>query len=153
MSIALLSIGTELTRGEIVDTNSAWLAATLTEEGFEVSSANVVPDDSGRIVATLKRLAETERVVLVTGGLGPTSDDITASAAAQAAGVALILDESALLAIRRRVESRGRVLTPQHEKQAHVPSGAEIYINADGTAPGFCLTLGHCSVFFMPGIP
>jgi len=153
MSIALLSIGTELTRGEIVDTNSAWLAATLTEEGFEVSSGNVVPDEPARIVATLKRLAESERVVLATGGLGPTSDDVTARAAAQALGVDLILDESALLAIRRRVESRGRVFTPQHEKQAHVPAGAEVYLNADGTAPGFCLTLGQCSVFFMPGVP
>lgn len=153
MSIALLSIGTELTRGEIVDTNAGWLAATLTEEGFEVASANAVPDDPDRIVREIRRLAEDNEVLIASGGLGPTSDDLTAECVARAAEVDLVLDESALLAIRRRVEGRGKPMTPHHEKQARVPHGAELCANADGTAPGFSVKLGKCTMFFLPGVP
>lgn len=153
MTIALLSIGTELLRGEIVDTNAAWLAATLTEEGFNVACADTVGDDPERIVACLKRLGETHRVVIATGGLGPTSDDLTTACVARAAGVELVRDDSALLAIRRRVEARGRQVTPQHEKQADVPKGAEVLPNADGTAPGFAVTIGNAVSYFMPGVP
>ncbi len=153
MTIALFSIGTELTRGEIVDTNSAWLAATLTEEGFEVVSINSVPDRPDAIVATLKRLASEHEAVIATGGLGPTSDDITAECVARAIEAPLVVDESALLSIRRRVEARGRTVTPHHEKQARVPAGAELCPNADGTAPGFSVKLGRATLYFMPGVP
>lgn len=153
MAIALLSIGTELTRGEIIDTNAAWLAATLTEEGFEVASSSSVPDERGAIVEVIKRLAAEHDVVIATGGLGPTSDDITAECVARALGVELALDESAAAAVRRRVESRGRTFTPLHEKQARLPIGAEVCPNADGTAPGFSVQLGRCTLFFMPGVP
>jgi nicotinamide-nucleotide amidase len=153
MTVALLSIGTELTRGEIVDTNAAWLAATLTEEGFEVACKRTVPDDTPRIVAAIRELAATHRIVIATGGLGPTSDDLTTACAAEAAGVDLVRDDSALAAIRRRVESRGRVVTPLHEKQADIPRGADLLPNADGTAPGFGVTLGGATAFFMPGVP
>jgi nicotinamide-nucleotide amidase len=153
MAVALLSIGTELTRGEIVDSNAAWLAATLTEEGFEVACAIVVPDDPERIVATLKRLGEEQRIVVVSGGLGPTSDDFTSACVARAANVDLVLDDGALASIRRRVESRGRVVTKHHEKQAEIPRGAEILPNADGTAPGYSLAIGSATMFFLPGVP
>jgi nicotinamide-nucleotide amidase len=153
MSVAILSIGTELTRGEIVDTNAAWLAASLTEAGFDVVSCDTVPDDASRIVATLKRLGDEASEIVVTGGLGPTTDDITADCAARAAAVSLVRDEGALAAIRRRVESRGRVVTPQHEKQADVPEGGELLANSDGTAPGFAVKIGRATAFFMPGVP
>ncbi len=153
MTVAILSIGTELTRGEIVDTNAAWLAASLTEAGFEVVSCDAVSDDPQRIVDALQRLGCDTAAIIVTGGLGPTTDDITASCAAQAASVAVVRDEGALAAIRRRVESRGRVVTPHHEKQADVPEGAELLPNADGTAPGFALNIGRSTAFFMPGVP
>lgn len=153
MTAAILSIGTELTRGEIVDTNAAWLAAELTERGVEVGTCNTTADEDDRLVTTLQRLAQEHAIVVVTGGLGPTSDDITAACAARAAGVELHRNESALGAIRRRVESRGRVVTPHHEKQADVPVGAEILVNADGTAPGFVLKVGSATLFFMPGVP
>ena len=153
MTIALLSIGTELLRGEIVDTNAAFLAATLTEECFDVSSVNTVGDEAAHIVAAIKRLSETNRVIIATGGLGPTSDDLTTACVAEAAGVELVRDESALLAIRRRIEGRGKQVTVQHEKQADVPKGAEVLPNADGTAPGFAIGIGHATAFFMPGVP
>lgn len=153
MSIALLSIGTELTRGEIVDTNSAWLAASLTEEGFEVAAKETIPDDADRIIAAIKRLAESHDVVIATGGLGPTSDDLTAACVAQALGVELVMNEDALSSIKRRVESRGKTMTPHHEKQARVPVGADLCPNADGTAPGFSVQLGRSTLFFLPGVP
>jgi nicotinamide-nucleotide amidase len=153
MTIAILSIGTELLRGEIVDTNAAFLAATLTEEGFDVCSVNTVGDETSHIVAAIKRLSESHRVIIATGGLGPTSDDLTTACVAQAAGVDLVRDESALLAIRRRIEGRGKQVTVQHEKQADVPKGAEVLPNADGTAPGFSIAIGHATAFFMPGVP
>jgi len=153
MSVALLSIGTELTRGEIVNTNAAWLAGELTASGFTVTVSDTVDDDLDRIVAAVRRLAGAHRLVIATGGLGPTTDDLTALAAARAAGVELVRDESTLLAIRRRVESRGKTLNAGHEKQADVPAGSEILPNAAGTAPGFSIQLGDGSVFFLPGVP
>lgn len=153
MTVALLSIGTELTRGEIANTNASWLAAELTGSGFNVAAITVVPDDRAVVVRAIRKLCETYRLVIATGGLGPTTDDLTAAAAAEAASVELVKDESALLAIRRRVESRGKVMNAGLEKQAFVPAGAEILPNANGTAPGFTFQLGDTPIFFLPGVP
>ncbi|MRG94599.1 competence/damage-inducible protein A [Polyangium spumosum] len=153
MTAAILSIGTELTRGEIVNTNAAWLSAELTAAGFSVAVNDAIPDDLEQIVATLRALAQTHRLVVVTGGLGPTTDDLTAAAAAKAAGVSLVRDESALLAIRRRVESRGKTMNAGHEKQADLPAGADVLANAVGSAPGFSIPIGDTPLFFLPGVP
>jgi nicotinamide-nucleotide amidase len=153
MTVALLSIGTELTRGEIINTNAAWLAAELTAAGFTVSEATTVDDDVDRIVAAVRQLASSHRLILASGGLGPTTDDLTALAAARATGVALVRDESTLLAIRRRVESRGKTVNAGHEKQADVPADSEIIPNSAGTAPGFAIHIGESTVFFLPGVP
>lgn len=153
MTVALLSIGTELTRGEIINTNAAWLGAELTAAGFTVTEASTVDDDIGRIVTAIRQLAGAHRLVIATGGLGPTTDDLTALAAAQSTGVELVRDESALLAIRRRVEGRGKTMNAGHEKQAEVPSGSEILPNSAGTAPGFGIHIGESTIFFLPGVP
>jgi nicotinamide-nucleotide amidase len=153
MSVALLSIGTELTRGEIVNTNAPWLGAELTAAGFNVVAAETAPDSTVAVAGAIRRLAAGARLVVVTGGLGPTTDDLTASAAAQAAGVELVRDESALLAIRRRVESFGKAMNPGLEKQADIPAGSEVLPNVNGTAPGFAMQLGEGTVFFLPGVP
>ncbi len=153
MTVALLSIGTELTRGEIVNTNGPWLAAELTAAGFGVSCMETAPDSIDAVVPTIRRLAASARLVVVTGGLGPTTDDLTAAAAARAAGVELVRDESALLAIRRRVESFGKAMNPGLEKQADIPAGGEVLPNVNGTAPGFAVQIGESTVFFLPGVP
>lgn len=153
MSAAILSIGTELTRGEIVNTNAAWLSAELTTAGFTVGAVEAIPDEAEAIVDTLRRMAATHRFVIVTGGLGPTTDDLTALAAARAAQVQLVRDESTLLAIRRRLEARGAAMNASNEKQADVPEGAEIIPNQRGTAPGFALAIGGATAYFMPGVP
>src|SRR5712691_5253988 len=102
MTCAVLSIGTELTRGELVNSNASWLGAELTAIGFEVVEHIAVDDDRARIVSALGRLVERARVVVVTGGLGPTTDDVTTEAVASALGVRLVRDEASLEHIRRR---------------------------------------------------
>jgi nicotinamide-nucleotide amidase len=153
MTCIVLSIGTELTRGELVNSNAAWLGAELTALGFEVSEHAVVDDDMGRVMSTLARLSSNARVVVATGGLGPTTDDLTTAAVARALGVGLVRDEGSLEHIRRRVERAGRALTPANAKQADFPEGAEILPNPVGTAPGFGVRMGECVLYFMPGVP
>jgi nicotinamide-nucleotide amidase len=153
MTAAIFSIGTELTRGEIVNTNASWLSSELTALGFEVSEAATVDDDPARIVAALKRLAEVHQVVVTTGGLGPTTDDLTTAAVAQALGVPLVRDAVSLEAIRKRFQAAGYVMSPSNEKQADFPDGASVLANPVGSAPGFGVVLGACRAFFMPGVP
>lgn len=150
---AILSIGTELTRGELVNTNATWLAERLTANGFEVAAIETIPDVRALIVETLWRLAARHRVVVCTGGLGPTTDDLTTACAAEAAGVPLTRHEPSLEAIRRRFASLGREMTASNAKQADFPQGAEVLPNPIGTAPGFQLALGGSRLFFTPGVP
>jgi nicotinamide-nucleotide amidase len=153
MTCAVLSIGTELTRGELVNSNAAWLASELTSVGFEVVEHAVVDDHVEHILEALNRLSARVRVVVSTGGLGPTSDDVTARAVATTLGVGLMRDEASLEAIRRRFEKAGRTMSPSNEKQADFPEGADVLPNPAGTAPGFGVRLGDCALFFLPGVP
>lgn len=150
---ALLSIGTELTRGELVNTNASWLADRLTANGFAVDAIETIPDDRALIVETLRRLAARHRVVLSTGGLGPTTDDLTSACAAEAAGVAMFRHDPSIEHIRRRFAQLGREMTASNAKQADFPEGAEVLANPIGTAPGFMLRLGASMCFFTPGVP
>jgi competence/damage-inducible protein CinA-like protein len=153
MTCAVLCIGTELTRGELVNTNASWLAAYLTDIGFEVVEDVVIDDDADRIVATLHRLGKNVRVLICTGGLGPTTDDITTASVSRAMGVKLVRDETSLDAIRRRIEKYGRAMSETNAKQADFPEGADVLPNPVGTAPGFGVMLGGANAFFMPGVP
>jgi len=153
MSVALLAIGTELSRGELVNTNSSWLAARLIALGLEPTEHVVIPDDLERIVATLRDLAGRHSVVVSTGGLGPTTDDLTAEAAARAIDRPLVKIDAALEAIRRRFALLGRPMGPSNEKQAMLPEGATMLPNSDGTAPGFSIEIGLSRLYFMPGVP
>ncbi|MDB4941804.1 MAG: Molybdopterin binding motif protein [Labilithrix sp.] len=153
MTCAVLSIGTELTRGELVNSNAAWLSAGLVDLGFEVVEHDVVDDDEGRIVEALRRLAKSADVIVCTGGLGPTTDDLTTVAVAAALGVGLARDEASLDHIRRRFERLGRTMSASNTKQADFPEGATILPNPIGTAPGFGVELSGARAFFMPGVP
>lgn len=153
MTAALLSIGTELTRGELVNTNAAWLGEELTKLGFAVVEHATVDDDVDRIVTLIQRFAKLHRVVIATGGLGPTSDDLTTAAAAQAAGVELRRDERVVEGIRQKFEAFGRVMPESNAKQGDFPEGADVLDNPVGTAPGFAMTLGAARLFFVPGVP
>jgi nicotinamide-nucleotide amidase len=129
MTAAVLSIGTELTRGELVNTNAAWLGEELTKLGFDVVEHVTVDDHLDRIVTLTHSFAKKHRVVMVTGGLGPTSDDLTAEAAAAAAGVELRRDESIVEGIRQKFKAFGRVMPESNAKQGDFPQGAEILPN------------------------
>src|SRR5262245_4004572 len=124
-----LAIGDELLRGEIVDGNSAYLGAALLRAGLRLAGTPAVGDDENEIVASLRDAARHAAVVVVSGGLGPTSDDRTAAAAARAFERPLELHEPSLERMRALFASRGYTLTPNNEKQAWVPRGAEVIEN------------------------
>ena len=153
MTAAVISIGTELTRGELVNTNAAWLGEELTKLGFEVNEHATVDDELERIVTLIHRFAQMYRVVLVTGGLGPTSDDLTTEAAARAAGVELRRDDRIVEGIRQKFKAFGRVMPESNAKQGDFPEGATVLANPVGTAPGFAMAFGEARFFFVPGVP
>jgi nicotinamide-nucleotide amidase len=153
MSIALLTIGTELTRGELVDTNSAWLAERVTQLGLSVTAMDTVDDDEARIEAALARLTETHQVLLCTGGLGPTTDDLTTVCAARVLGQPLELHAESLAELEQRFAALGRALADSNRKQAYFPRGATVLPNPEGTAPGFFVVLGSARAYFLPGVP
>ncbi|PIE05948.1 MAG: competence/damage-inducible protein A [Sorangium cellulosum] len=153
MTAAVLSIGTEITRGEIVNTNANWLADRLTQIGFEVTEVASVADDQTMLVTELRRMSRAHQVVVCTGGLGPTSDDITSACAAMAAGVPLIRDVASIEAIAERFKRMNRSMVAANIKQADFPAGATIMPNAVGTAPGFWMHMGGAVVAFFPGVP
>lgn len=153
MTAAIFSIGTELTRGELVNGNAAWLSARLVSLGFEVTEHLVIDDDIERIVSSLRALASRHSIIVTTGGLGPTTDDLTAEAVAKAMGVGLERREEAIENMRRRFAALGRPMPEANLKQADVPAGAIILPNVNGTAPGFAVEVGSARAFFMPGVP
>jgi nicotinamide-nucleotide amidase len=154
MTAAVLCIGTELTRGELLNSNATWLAESLTRIGLEVTAVDCVDDNRGRIEAYLRRLASEHAVVVCTGGLGPTTDDITTECAARVAGVGLVRDAGSFEHIKERLRRYGRPdMAAANAKQADFPVGAQILPNPNGTAPGFGIKLGACAAYFMPGVP
>jgi nicotinamide-nucleotide amidase len=153
MKAAILAIGTELTRGELVNGNATWLSERLTELGLEVIEHSVVPDDSERVRATLARFGREVKLIVCTGGLGPTSDDLTAQAVADLLGVPLVRDDHTLVRIRERFSRGGRAMPRINEKQADLPRGARALDNDEGTAPGFVVQIGDARAYFFPGVP
>jgi nicotinamide-nucleotide amidase len=153
MGAELLTIGTELLLGQIVDTNAAWMAQRLAEAGIDVFHKSTVGDNWGRIEAAIRLAMSRADVVLMTGGLGPTEDDLTREVLAAVLGRPLRLDPQVLAAIEQRFAHR-RVAMPQNNrKQAMVPEGAEVLHNPRGTAPGLWIRHGECALVCMPGVP
>ncbi len=154
MEIAVLVIGDELLNGDQPDTNTAAVARLLGEHALSVREAACVRDKEAEIAAALNRLALSHQAVIVTGGLGPTADDLTARGAARALGVPLSLDPEALRQIRARFQLRGREMHPRDEKQALLPARAAVLPNPLGVAPGFQLRHPKgAELFFLPGVP
>ena len=153
MKVATLSIGDELLLGEIVDGNAAHIARRLSRHGIRVSRHLVVGDGEREIGEAVLSIAGTCDAVVVTGGLGPTVDDVTARAAAHAAGRRLVLNEEALAHVRISAGKLGTGVHPGNEKQALFPSAAVLIPNPLGTACGFQLALDGCTLFFLPGVP
>ncbi|MCL4166082.1 UNVERIFIED_CONTAM: hypothetical protein GTU68_051590, partial [Idotea baltica] len=135
--VALVAIGDELLNGQQLDTNSAWLSEQLWGLGWEVVSVTLLGDHEDEIVERLLALASQMDLVLTTGGLGPTLDDLTRHAVARAAGVELLVDEDVLDWLARLFASFGREMNESNKRQALFPAGATVLRNDSGTAPGF----------------
>jgi nicotinamide-nucleotide amidase len=153
MGTEILTVGTELLLGQIVDTNASWIAQRLAEAGIDVFHKSTVGDNVGRIEAALRQALARAEAVLTTGGLGPTEDDLTRDVVAAVLGRPLHLDPEVLAHIQRRFAHRRIPMPENNRKQAMVPEGAEVLHNPNGTAPGlFLRRQGQC-VVCMPGPP
>ncbi len=153
LQISVLTIGDELLNGEMADTNTAAIARLLASRGFIVRDSLSIRDIAGDIVGALRYLARRGGVLIVTGGLGPTADDLTAQAAAVAFDRPQETSSEALAQIHRHFARLGMTMHPRNDKQAQLPQGADILPNPGGTAPGFRLCHQGCDCFFLPGVP
>jgi nicotinamide-nucleotide amidase len=153
MKAEILSIGSELTSGQNLDTNSQWLSLRLAEIGIPVGWHTTVADDLQANVEAFRIAASRAALVLATGGLGPTQDDLTREALAQAAGVELVLHEESLRTIQEMFRRFSRTMPERNRVQAMCPAGAEPIANQRGTAPGIWMRLGGAWVAAMPGVP
>jgi len=149
----ILTIGDELLRGEIVDSNKSLMSDRLLGLDVETRYHASVGDDPVDMSDAFRRAAARSDVVLVSGGLGPTRDDLTTEVLAQTFDRPLVLDEAVLETIRAFFRGVGREMTENNAKQARFPEGAEVLPNPIGTAPGFLLAVEDAALFCMPGVP
>jgi nicotinamide-nucleotide amidase len=153
MLAEIITIGDEILIGQIVDTNSAWMAAKLNEQGIRIKQISSVSDNREHI---LKSLAEAETradIILITGGLGPTKDDITKKTLAEYFNVGLVLNQEALANVENIFKKYNRPLLDVNRKQAEVPANCEIIQNHNGTAPGMWFNVNGKIYVSMPGVP
>lgn len=153
MKIAILTIGNELMSGRTADTNSSFIAREANLQGWQIEAMLSVGDDFAAIKSRLDYLSELADVIICTGGLGPTADDITTDAIARAYGLPLYTDENILNGIKDLFARRHFVWVENNTKQAIFPQGAEVIPNPVGTAAGFALKVAGKWIFVIPGVP
>ena len=153
MRAVILSIGDELILGQVADTNAGWLSARLVEHGIIPEYHQAVPDDLGAIMRAVKTAAGQAKLVLITGGLGPTKDDLTREALARVLKVPLVLHPPSLEALRIFFRKRRRIMSESNRVQAMFPKNARVLDNPVGTAPGFSARIGKSVIAVMPGVP
>ncbi|MFP6872032.1 MAG: CinA family nicotinamide mononucleotide deamidase-related protein [Verrucomicrobiales bacterium] len=154
MELEVINTGTELLLGQVTNTHVGYFGEQLLSLGLRINRQSAVPDGE-KIKEVLAGAIRRSRIILVTGGLGPTSDDLTREMTAEFLGLALIEDEALIKAIRRRLEGTGVRMRAMNHRQAMVPEGAEVLVNDNGTAPGLYLPagIGDCRahIFLLPG--
>lgn len=153
MFAEIITIGDELLIGQVVDTNSAWMAQQLNKIGIRVKQITSVSDSAAHIYKALSEAKERAEVVFITGGLGPTKDDITKSVLLDFFGGELQINEAALKNVHAIFEKYKKPVLPANHQQAAVPSSCEIILNLQGTAPGMYFFKENCHYFSMPGVP
>lgn len=153
MRLELVTIGTELLLGFTVDTNAAWLGQTLAAQGIRLARRTTVPDDPAAIREAVRDALARTGVVLTTGGLGPTRDDITKAAVAAIFGRRIVFDEAVWADLVARYARMGRPLSDANRPQAGVPEGALVLPNPRGTAPGLWIAGDQGTVVMLPGVP
>ncbi len=153
MIVEVIAVGTELLYGQTVNTNAAAIGARLVDAGLEHQHSSVVGDDHGRMVEAIQLAINRADALIITGGLGPTQDDITREAIAEATQRPLLFSDEYADRLRRWWEGRGREMPESNLKQAEYPEGADLLDNPKGTAPALRLDLGDSIVFAVPGVP
>jgi nicotinamide-nucleotide amidase len=149
----ILSIGDELVLGQTIDTNSAWLSQELISLGIFTLYHHTVADDRIAIAEAIKLASTRTKLILISGGLGPTEDDLTRDALADAMGVKLIQDPASVAQIQAMYTKRGRVMPEKNKVQAMHPVGTTMIPNSCGTAPGIIAWLNSANIYIMPGVP
>lgn len=153
MQAEIVSVGSELLLGQIVDTNSAVIARHFAAIGLDLYYKTTVGDNLGRLSAVLKQALDRSQVVITTGGLGPTADDITREGVAQAVGRELQFSPHLMAGIEAFFRARGFTLSPSNRRQAFIPQGAIPIENPVGTAPCFIVEVAERSLISLPGVP
>lgn len=153
VNVELVSIGSELLLGQIVDTNSAWISQRLAENGVNVYYKSCVGDNLNRMTEVLEIALDRADVIITGGGIGPTQDDLTREAVAGVFGVDVVTDPDSLVELRERFQNRGFILTKNNERQAQIPAGATVIRNPNGTAPAFMVESERGTVISLPGVP
>ncbi|MBF8437678.1 competence/damage-inducible protein A [Halanaerobiaceae bacterium Z-7014] len=151
--IAVLSVGDELLFGEIDNTNASWIAERLFDNGCQVNEIITVPDKVDVIASKVERLLSEYKNIIITGGLGPTQDDITRDGVARATGQELIYRPELADNIKSFFNEIGKEVTENNYRQAYLPADAEPILNEEGTAPGFYLVAEGSNIFVLPGVP
>ena len=153
MNAEIVSIGSELLLGQIVDTKASWIAQRLAEAGVNLFYKTTVGDNMDRMVEVLDRALDRSDVVVTGGGIGPTQDDLTREAIAKVTGRKVVTDPGSLLELRERFQKRGFILTKNNERQAQIPDGAIVVRNPNGTAPAFIVETDRGVTISLPGVP
>ncbi|OBU26526.1 CinA family nicotinamide mononucleotide deamidase-related protein [Photobacterium aquimaris] len=153
LNIVMISTGEEVLYGDIADTNAAWLSALFFEQGFAMTRRVTVGDDYEALAKEIEMCSLSADIVIVNGGLGPTSDDLTAASAAMAANVGLEQSDAWVAEMTTKYQQLGRVMPDANLKQAMLPEGAKLIDNPVGTACGFMMQLNRAWLFFTPGVP
>ena len=153
LTCEIVSVGTERLLGDILDTNAQYLSAQMALLGIAVLHRSTVGDNAARLEETVRGAGARSDVVLLTGGLGPTADDLTKEVCAAVMGFELVRDEEVADAIRAFFQRRGTPMPQSNLKQADVPRGGNVFPNANGTAPGMAMERGGKCVILLPGPP
>jgi nicotinamide-nucleotide amidase len=149
----IVAVGSELLLGQIVDTNSAWMAQRLTALGVNLYFKSVVGDNPGRMKEVIAQALERADIVITSGGLGPTQDDLTREIVAEVTGRKLVQDHSMLEQVEEHFRRRGRTMTPNNIRQSYMPEGATPVKNPNGTAPCFIVEDPRGVIYCLPGVP
>jgi len=150
----IVAVGTEILLGQIVDTNSAWIAERLADAGIDCHFQTVVGDNPERMLEVLAAGVKRSEALIVTGGLGPTQDDLTREVVAELMGVELVRDTEIVERIKGRFSSRGKLMPENNLKQADIPIGAKAIAEMPGTAAGLiCPMPGGKVIYLVPGVP
>jgi len=153
MLAEIITIGDELLIGQVIDTNSAWMAEQLNMIGIRVHQISSISDNQDHILSTLKEASQRASLILITGGLGPTKDDITKQTLCRYFGSTLVLNEEAYKNVEKIFAARGFVVSELNRQQAMVPSDCQVIPNPGGTAPCMWFEKDGCIYVSMPGVP